>query len=54
MKKSKFYRNEKGTKEDLFLDEHEQKYVNQTAERILKFMSGLTETLEGYQVSRSR
>ena len=43
----------KGTKEDyLFLDEHEQKYVNQTAERILKFMSGLTETLEGYQVSR--
>ena len=43
----------KGTKEDyLFLDEHERKYVNQTADRILKFMSGLTETLEGYQVSR--
>ena len=43
----------KGTKEDyLFLDEHERKYANQTADRILKFMSGLTETLEGYQVSR--
>ena len=43
----------KGTKEDyLFLDEHEQKYVGQTADRIIKFMSGLTETLEGYQVSR--
>ena len=39
----------KGTKEDyLFLDEHEQKYAGQTAERIIKFMSGLTETLEGY------
>ena len=43
----------KGTKQDyLFLDEHEQKYVGQTAYRIIKFMSGLTETLEGYQVSR--
>ena len=43
----------KGTKEDyLFLDKHEKKYVDNTAERIIKFMSGLTETLEGYQVSR--
>ena len=43
----------KGTKDDyLFLDEHEQKYVGQTADRIIKFMSGLTETLEGYEVSR--
>ena len=43
----------KGTRQDyLFLDEHEQKYVGQTADRIIKFMSGLTETLEGYQVSR--
>ena len=28
------------------------KYVEETADRILKFMSGLTKTLEGYQVSR--
>ena len=42
-----------GTKEDyLLLDKHEKKYVEGTADRILKFMSGLTETLEGYQVSR--
>ena len=42
-----------GTKEDyLLLDKHEKKYVEETADRILKFMSGLTETLEGYQVSR--
>ena len=42
-----------GTKEDyLYLDKHEKKYVNDTPDRILKFMEGLTETLEGYQVSR--
>ena len=43
----------KGTKEDyLFLDKHEKDFANKTAERILKYMSNLTETLEGYQVSR--
>ena len=43
----------KGTKEDyLFLDKHEKDFASKTADRILKFMSGLTETLEGYQVSR--
>ena len=43
----------KGTKNDyLFLNKHEQKYVNQTADRIIRFMSEMTETLEGYQVSR--
>ena len=43
----------KGTKEDyLFLDKHEKNFASKTAERLLKFMSGLTETLEGYQVSR--
>ena len=42
-----------GTKEDyLFLDKHEKEYASHTADRILKFMSGLTETLEGYKVSR--
>ena len=42
-----------GTKEDyLFLDNNEKNFANKTAERIIEFMSNLTETLEGYQVSR--
>ena len=53
MKKVSFTEMKHGTKEDyLFLDKHEKKYAGETAERILKFMSGLNETLEGYQVSR--
>ena len=53
MKKVSFTEMKNGTKEDyLFLDKHEKKYVGETADRILKFMSGLNETLEGYQVSR--
>ena len=53
MNKVKFTEMKDGTKEDyLLLDKHEKKYVEETADRILKFMSGLTETLEGYQVSR--
>jgi len=43
----------KGTKEDyLLLDKNEKDFAKKTAERILKFLSSLTETLEGYQVSR--
>ena len=45
MKKVSFTEMKKGTKDYLFLDEHERKYANQTADE-LKFMSGLTETLE--------
>ena len=42
-----------GTKEDyLLLSKHEKKFVDNTADRILKFMSGLTKTLDGYQVNR--
>ena len=42
-----------GTKEDyLILDKHEKEFASKTAERIIKYMHGLTETLEGYQVSR--
>ena len=42
-----------GTKDDyLFLDRHEKNFARKTADRILQFMSGLTETLEGYQISR--
>ena len=53
MKKVSFTEMKNGTKEDyLFLDKHEKDFASRTADRILKFMSGLTETLEGYQVSR--
>ena len=42
-----------GTKEDyLLLDKHEKKFIESTADRILKFMSGLTKTLEGYKINR--
>ena len=53
MKKVSFTEMKNGTKDDyLFLDKHEKDFANKTAERILDFMSNLTETLEGYQVSR--
>ena len=53
MSKVKFTEMKHGTKDDyLLLDKHEKKYIEGTADRILKFMSGLTQTLEGYQVSR--
>tara|TARA_B100000963_G_scaffold51175_3_gene39286 strand:+ start:1620 stop:2177 length:558 start_codon:yes stop_codon:yes gene_type:complete len=53
MKKVSFTEMKKGTKDEyLFLDRHEKNFASKTADRILKFMSGLTETLEGYQVSR--
>ena len=53
MAKVSFKEMKNGTKEDYFLlDKHEKKYAKDTAERILKFMSGLNETLEGYQVTR--
>ena len=28
------------------------KYIEGTADRLIKFMSGLTNTLEGYQITR--
>ena len=53
MKKVSFTEMKNGTKEDyLFLDKHEKEYASHTADRIINFMSGLTQTLEGYQVSR--
>ena len=53
MAKVSFKEMKNGTKDDYFLfDKHEKKYAKGTADRILKFMSGLNETLEGYQVSR--
>ena len=53
MKKVSFTEMKNGTKDDyLFLDRHEKNFASKTADRILKFRSGLTETLEGYQISR--
>ena len=53
MKKVSFTEMKKGTKEDyLLLDKNEKDFAKKTANRILKFLSSLTETLEGYQVSR--
>ena len=53
MKKVSFTEMKHGTKEDyLFLDKHEKSFASKTADRIIKFMSELTETLEGYQISR--
>ena len=53
MKKVSFTEMKKGKKKDyLFLDKHEKNFADKTAERIIKFMSNLSETLEGYQISR--
>ena len=38
-----------GSKEDyLLLDKHEKRYIEGTADRLIKFMNGLSNTLEGY------
>ena len=53
MKTVNFTEMKNGTKEEyLLLDKYEQNYINGTADRILKFMKGLTQTLEGYKISR--
>ena len=53
MKKVSFTEMKNGTKDDyLFLDKHEKDFVHKTSDRILDFMSNLTETLVGYQISR--
>ena len=42
-----------GIKEDyLLLEKHEKKHIEGTADRLIKFMSGLSNTLEGYQITR--
>ena len=42
-----------GTKEDYqLLEKYEKNYERQTAERILKYLSAQTTTLEGYQITR--
>tara|TARA_B100001245_G_C22815093_1_gene392403 strand:+ start:52 stop:606 length:555 start_codon:yes stop_codon:yes gene_type:complete len=53
MKKVNFVQMKDGTKEEyLFLNKHEKKHIEGTANRILKFMNGLSNTLEGYQITR--
>ena len=53
MKKVKFTQMKDGTKEDyLLLDKHEKKYIEGAADRLIKFMSGLNNTLEGFQITR--
>ena len=42
-----------GTKEDyLLLNKHEKKYIEGTADRLIKFMSGLSNASKGYQITR--
>ena len=53
METVKFLQMKDGTKEDyLLLEKHEKKYIEGTADRLIKFMSGLNSTLEGYQITR--
>tara|TARA_B100000029_G_scaffold148057_1_gene143233 strand:+ start:43 stop:597 length:555 start_codon:yes stop_codon:yes gene_type:complete len=53
MKKVKFTQMKDGTKEDyLLLEKHEKKYIEGTADRLIKFMSSLNTTLEGYKITR--
>ena len=53
MEKVKFKQMKDGTKEEyLLLDKHEKKYIQGTADRLINFMSGLSNTLEGYQITR--
>ena len=53
MERVKFTQMKDGNKEDyLLLEKHEKKYIEGTADRLIKFMSSLNATLEGYQVSR--
>ena len=34
------------------MNKHEKKHIESTADRLLKFMSGLKSTLEGYKINR--
>ena len=53
MKKVEFTQMKDGTKKDYLLSEkYEKKFIKEPPKRILKYMSTLTSTIEGYQVSR--
>ena len=53
MEKVKFKQMKDGTKEEyLLLERHEKKFIEGTADRLINFMSNLSNTLEGYQITR--
>ena len=53
MEQVKFTQMKDGTKEDyLLLEKHEKKYIEGTADRLIKFMNSLSNTLESYQITR--
>ena len=53
MERVKFTQMKDGTIEDyLLLEKHEKKYIEGTSDRLIKFMSSLSTTLEGYQITR--
>jgi len=53
MKTVNFTEMKNGSKKDyLFLCKHEKKHIENTVNRLLKFMSGLKSTLEGYKINR--
>jgi Predicted HD phosphohydrolase len=53
MKKVDFIQMKDGTKEEyLLLNKNEKKFIENTSDRIIKFMSSLTKTLEGYKINR--
>jgi len=53
VEKVKFTQMKDGIKEDyLLLEKHEKKHIEGTADRLINFISGLSNTLEGYQITR--
>ena len=53
MEKVKFKQMKEGSKEDYFLlNKLEKKFIEGTADRVLKTMQGLTSSLVGYQINR--
>ena len=53
MEQVKFTQMKDGNMEDyLLLEKHEKKFIEGTADRLIKFMNGLNSTLEGYKISR--
>ena len=53
MEKVKFKQMKDGTKEEyLLLEKYEKKFIEGTADRLINFMSNLSNTLEGYQITR--
>ena len=53
MEQVKFTQMKDGNKEDyLLLEKHEKKFIEGTADRLIKFMYGLNSTLEGYKINR--